>query len=452
MNTNEDIIVGISTPYAKGAISIIRLSGFGCINLVNKIFRGKNLNKVESRTISYGHIYDPETNETIDEVLVSVFRAPKTYTTEDVVEINCHGGIFVTNLIYENIVLLGARPSEPGEFTKRAFLNGRIDLTKAEAVMDVIEAENKTAVKFANKGINGHIYNLVKDYRNELLNIVATISVNIDYPEYDDVEELTNESILPSIKSLLIRLNKLLNDSIGAKYLKDGINTAIIGKPNVGKSTLLNALLNEEKAIVTDIPGTTRDVIEAKVNLGNITLNLLDTAGIRKTNDVVEQIGVKKSKEQLEKADFVLFVLDGTTALTADEKILIESLQNKPHLKIVNKADLGSKINDVNDAIYISAHNKEDIYMLEKKITSQVLKNVDINEASTYLSNARQISKLKSAIESLNEAIKAIDSNIFIDFVDIYLRDAYNYLGEITGDTATDSLINELFSKFCLGK
>lgn len=452
MNINDDIIVGISTPFAKGAISIIRLSGNGCVDLVNKIFKGKNLNKVDSHTITYGHIVDSVNRETLDEVLVSIFKAPKTYTKEDVVEINCHGGIYITNLIYENLVLLGARPSEPGEFTKRAFLNGRIDLTKAEAVMDVIEAENKTAVKFANKGINGYIYDLVTKYRNNLLDVVATISVNIDYPEYDDVEELTNEKILPQILQLNRDMKKLLKDSTGAQYLKNGINTAIVGKPNVGKSTILNALSNEEKAIVTNIPGTTRDMIESKINIGNITLNLIDTAGIRNTDDVVEKIGVEKSKKQIETADFILLILDNSTALTEDEKKLIEELVDKPHLIIVNKMDINSQKINIPNAIYMSAHNKQDVYSLEKQIVNQILKDVDISESSTYLSNARQISKLQLAINSLEEAERAIHNDAYIDFVDIYLREAYNYLGEIIGDTATDSLLNELFSKFCLGK
>lgn len=452
MNNYNDIIIGISTPYAKGAISIIRLSGEGCIELVNKVFKGKNLNKVNSHTVSYGHIIEQQTNEILDEVLVSVFKSPKTYTKEDVVEINCHGGIYITNLIYENLVLLGARPAEPGEFTKRAFLNGRIDLTKAEAVMDVIDAENKTAVKFANQGINGDIQKLVKMYRDKLLDIIATISVNIDYPEYDDVEELTNEKITPSIKELKTKLDRLLKESIGAKYLKEGINTAIIGKPNVGKSTLLNALLKEEKAIVTNIPGTTRDVIEAKVNLGNITLNLIDTAGIRKTDDLVEKIGVERSKERLENADFVLFMVDSTTPLTADEIKILTKVKEKAHLIVVNKVDQNKDFKLDEDAIYISAQNFIDVRKLEQKIVEKVLKEVNISDGSTYLSNARQISKLQSAINSLEEAINAINNNAFIDFVDVYLKDSYNYLGEIIGDTASDSLLNELFSKFCLGK
>ena len=452
MDGYNDIIIGISTPYAKGAISIVRLSGNGCIELVNKVFVGKNLNKAKSHTVSYGHIKERNSDELLDEVLVSIFKAPKTYTKEDVVEINCHGGIYITNLIYENLVLLGARPAEPGEFTKRAFLNGRIDLTKAEAVMDVIEAENKTAVKFANQGINGDIHKLVKTYRDILLDIIATISVNIDYPEYDDVEELTNERITPAIIDIKQKLDKLLKESMGAKYLKEGINTAIIGKPNVGKSTLLNALLKEEKAIVTDIPGTTRDVIEAKVNLGNITLNLIDTAGIRKTDDIVEKIGVARSKERLESADFVIFMVDSTTPLTADEKILLAKVKEKPHLIVVNKIDQNECFRLDEEAIYISAQNFIDVRKLEEEIVGKVLKEVNINEGSTYLSNARQISKLQNAINSLNEALKAINNNAYIDFVDVYLKDAYNYLGEIIGDTASDSLLNELFSKFCLGK
>lgn len=447
----EDVIIGISTPFAKGAISIIRLSGDGSISLVNKIFKGKNLNKVNSHTINYGHICD-ENGNIIDEVLVSVFKAPKTYTKEDVVEINCHGGIFVTNLIYENLVNLGVRPAEPGEFTKRAFLNGRIDLTKAEAVMDVIDAENKTAVRLANQGINGKIYDMVKNYRQQILDIIAIIDVNIDYPEYDDVEILTNEKIEPQIDVLLNDLKKLLKDSIGAKYLKEGINTAIIGKPNVGKSTILNAILKENKAIVTNIPGTTRDVIEGKVNLENITLNLVDTAGIRKTKNVVEQIGVEKSKQQISESDLILLVLDGTTTITQNEKKLIESIKSKPHLIIVNKTDLLDNIKQNPDYIYISAHDKNDIEQLEKKIIDKVLKDVDITSNSIYLGNSRQISKLHQTIESLSEALKAIEQEAYIDFVEIYLREAYNYLGEITGDTSSTSLLDELFSKFCLGK
>ena len=329
MNTiNDDIIVGISTAFAEGAISIVRLSGKGSIELVNKIFKGKDLTKVASHTINYGHIIDSN-NNVIDEVLISVFKAPKTYTKEDVVEINCHGGMFVTNQIYELLVLNNARPATPGEFTKRAFLNGRIDLTKAEAVMDIIEAENLTASRMATSALMGSTKEKVDDLRKRLMDIISIISVNIDYPEYDDVEELTNNQILPKLKDIYCDIINILERSKSAKYLKNGVETAIIGKPNVGKSSLLNALLEEQKAIVTAIPGTTRDTIEAKINLGSVTLNLIDTAGIRNTEDVVEKIGVEKSFEVISKAELVLLVLDGSRKIDESDRELLELVKNK---------------------------------------------------------------------------------------------------------------------------
>ena len=334
-NNLDDIIIGISTALSEGAISIIRLSGEGSVDLVNKCFKGKNLCKVSSHTINYGFIVD-ETKEVIDEVLVSVFKGPKTYTKQDVVEINCHGGLFVTNKIYELLVVLGARPAEPGEFTKRAFLNGRIDLTKAEAVMDMISAENNSALKIASRGLLGFIKRTVDDLRTRLLDVVATISVNIDYPEYDDVQMLTTNEIKPGIESIYKDVNNLLEKSKSAKYLKNGVDTAIVGRPNVGKSSLLNALLEEQKAIVTNIPGTTRDLVEAKINLGSVTLNLIDTAGIRETTDIVEQIGVSKSLDVFDKAELVLLVLDGSECLTQEDLELLEKVKDKKHLVIVN--------------------------------------------------------------------------------------------------------------------
>ena len=450
-NIENDIIVGISTAFAQGAISIVRLSGAGCINLVNKHFKGKNLNKVESHTISYGHIFDEDHNM-IDEVLVSVFKAPKTYTTEDVVEINCHGGLFVTNQIYECMVLAGARPAEPGEFTKRAFLGGRIDLTKAEAVMDMIDAENKNAVKLACEGLQGSIKKLIDDLREELLNIIATIDVNIDYPEYYDVQELTTNEIEPNIKSLHNKLVNILQASKSAKILKNGINTAIVGKPNVGKSSLLNGLLEENKAIVTAIPGTTRDIIEAKINLGSLTLNLIDTAGIRNTKDVVEQIGVEKSKEQIDKADFVLLVFDGSTPLDDQDKQLLHLTDNKQRLIVINKSDLELKIENIPDSIIISANNSDDIIRLKKQIIEIFNANNIQNKDITYISNARQIEKMNLAKNELEEALQYIKDGAFIDFVETPLRSAWMYLGEIIGEVSNDSLIDELFSKFCLGK
>lgn len=451
MKLFEDTIIGISTALAQGAISIIRLSGSQSISIVNKVFKGKDLTKVKANTINFGHIVCE--NEVIDEVLVSVFKSPKSYTTEDVVEINCHGGLFVTNQIYELLVLQGARPAEAGEFTKRAFLSGRIDLTKAEAVMDVIEAENKSALKIASNALKGKISSFVYQKREELLNLIATISVNIDYPEYDDVEQLTNDDILPKLNKIKYEIEEVLDNAKSAKLLKNGITTAIIGKPNVGKSSLLNALLKEDKAIVTNIPGTTRDIVEASINLDSLTLNLIDTAGIRKTDDLVEQIGVKKSIDQIDNADIILLVLDGSVELDNADVRLLKQVENKTHLIVINKTDLPNvtKIEQDN-VIYISTKDEKSIEKLEKKIIEVLHLNHIYNKDITYISNARQIDKLNQAKNALSEAIDTIDRECAIDFVDIYIRKAWLYLGEIIGETSTDNLLDELFSKFCLGK
>lgn len=455
MKLFDDTIIGISTALSKGAISIIRLSGDDAIKIVNKVFKGIDLSKVEPNTINYGHIVDFDSCQIIDEVLVSIFKAPKSYTKEDVVEINCHGGLFVTNKIYEQLVLLGARPSEPGEFTKRAFLSGRIDLTKAEAVMDVINAENSVALKIANSALNGKISTFVDQKRQELLDIIATISVNIDYPEYDDVEQLTNEDILPKLKTIKLELEDVLNNSKSAKLLKNGINTVIVGKPNVGKSSLLNTLIGENKAIVTNIPGTTRDIVEASINLGQVTLNLIDTAGIRITEDVVEKIGVEKSKEQINKADIILCVLDGSEPINEQDKEILNEIKNKCHLTIINKIDLEQKINlgEVDDnVLFISTKNNNTIKELENKILETLNLNNLFNKDITYISNARQLEKINFAIKALDEALTTIENEATIDFVDIDIRKAWLYLGEIVGQTSTDNLLDELFSKFCLGK
>lgn len=448
----DDTIVGISTAMGKGAISIVRLSGEKAIEIVNKTFKGKNLLKVKSHTIHYGHLYNQE--ELLDEVLVSVFRAPKTYTAEDVVEINCHGGSYVTNQILKLMLSSGARLAEPGEFTKRAFLNGRIDLTKAESVMDVIDAESKNALKLANKGLRGDITELITKKQQELLDIIAIIAVNIDYPEYDDVEEMTNNKILPKIKALISDLEDILKKSNTAEKIKKGIDTVIVGQPNVGKSSLLNALLRENKAIVTAIPGTTRDVIEGRLNLENITLNLIDTAGIRDTLDEVEKIGVDRSKEWLEKAELVLFLIDGSKEIDQEDIFLYEKVKNQEHLVIINKQDLDlkAKVDFFDNPIYISTKDLDSINKLEKEIVSKVLDdNINLDDL-TYVSNARQINKLSEAIKALYQAIQAIDEGIYIDFIDIYLQDAWNKLGDILGNVKDGSLLDELFSKFCLGK
>lgn len=454
MNIFDDTIVGISTPLAKGAISIIRLSGTDAINITNKVFKGKNLNKANSHTIHYGYITNPENNDILDEVLVSVFKAPKTYTVEDVVEINCHGGVFVTNQIYNLLIEQGARPAEAGEFTKRAFLNGRIDLTEAEAVMDVIDAENKSFSKVANNALRGNVKNKIEMLKEKILNIIAIINVNIDYPEYDDIEILTNDVILPKIKDIYNELIEILKYSKSAIYLKNGIDTVIIGKPNVGKSSILNALAKEEKAIVTNIPGTTRDTIEVKINLNNITLNLIDTAGIRDTNDIVEKIGVQKSIEKLEQAQLVLLILDGSRDLEEEDYNLLEQSKNKPRVILINKSDLPQKIStdQIENAVVVSAYDVNSIDIIEKAISKQIQLEGLENPNVTYISNARQIQKIKETKEALEEAIAEINIGEFIDLVELSLRKAWNSLGEITGEVNTDSLLDELFSKFCLGK
>lgn len=456
MDYIDDTIVGISTAQAMGAISIVRISGEDAIKIVKKIFKGKDLEKVPSHTITYGHIINLTNKQIIDEVLVSIFLAPKSYTTENVVEINCHGGLFVTNQIYEQVILAGARPATAGEFTKRAYLAGRIDLTKAEAVMDVIEAENKEALKIATSALNGKINAFVEEKRKELLDLIAVIAVNIDYPEYDDVEEITNEKILPKLKQITKELEQTLEDTKSAKLLKNGINVALVGKPNVGKSSLLNTLLNENKAIVTNVPGTTRDIVEASIQLKNLTLNLIDTAGIRKTSDIVEQIGVQKSVDAINKADLILFILDGNTNFTKEDEEIYNLIKDKCHIVIINKSDLNQNITLdqklTNNSLKISTLTNENIELLEEKIVDKLHLNNIKNKDITYISNARQIEKLNNAYLALKEALEVINDGMQTDFVDIYLNKAWLYLGEIIGETTKDDLLDELFSKFCLGK
>ena len=454
MNIYNETIIGISTPLMKGAISIIRLSGEKAVEIVNKVFKGKNLNKAESHTIHYGYIIDPETKNVLDEVLVSIFKAPKTYTVEDVVEVNCHGGVFVTNQIYNLLIEQGARPAEAGEFTKRAFLNGRIDLTEAEAVMDVIDAENKTFSKVANDALRGSTKKKIEELKEKILNIIAIINVNIDYPEYDDIEILTTEIIAPKIKDIYNELLDILKHSKSAIYLKNGIDTVIIGKPNVGKSSILNAIAKEDKAIVTNIPGTTRDTIEVKINLNNLTLNLIDTAGIRETEDVVEKIGVKKSIEKLEQAQLILLILDGSRELEEEDYKLLEQVKNKPHVILINKSDLPQKIDStkIENAIVVSAYDENSVEIIEKAIIKQIQIEGIENPNVTYISNARQIQKIKETKEAIEEALVEIEKQEFIDLIELSLRKAWNSLGEITGEVNTDSLLDELFSKFCLGK
>lgn len=449
----EQTIVGISTAISRAAISIVRLSGEDAINIVNSVFLEKDLTKAKSHTIHYGHIIDYKTKEIIDEVLVSIFRAPKTYTKEDVVEINCHGGGLVTQLILDQMILLGARLATEGEFTKRAYLNGRIDLTKAEAVMDVIDAESKSALSVANQGLNGKTKQKIEDLRQKLLNVIMRIYVNIDYPEYDDVKELTNNEVKPIVLDVLEEIEKLLLDSKDAVNIKNGINTVIIGKPNVGKSSILNALLNEDKAIVTPIPGTTRDTIEAKLNIGQYILNLIDTAGIHNTEDFVEQIGVQKSVEKIEKADLVLMVFDGSRSFSKEDLDLMNKIQDKKHIYIVNKQDLKQEIDltKIDNPVLISTMDQS-INRLEQEIEKVIFnEKIEFNK-NIYITNSRQIEKLSDAKQDLEKALIDINDEQFIDLIQISINEAWEALSEILGEVKDTEIIDNLFKNFCLGK
>lgn len=447
----EDTIVAISTTTGVGAISIIRLSGNEALNIASKVFT-KDLTKVQSHTIHYGFIEDR--NEKIDEVLVTVMKAPKTFTREDVVEINCHGGVATTNKVLEVLLENGARLAEPGEFTKRAFLNGRIDLLEAEATMDLISSKAESARKISMSTLTGETSNLIKDLRNELVGIISNIEVNIDYPEYEDIEVLTNENVLPSVQKFKEKLEEIIKKSEDSKVIKEGIKVGIIGKPNVGKSSLLNSLLEEEKAIVTDIPGTTRDIVEGSLIISGIPLNIIDTAGIRKTDDTVEKIGVEKSLKMIDTADLVIYILNNNEKMTDEEKELLDKTKNKKRIIVVNKIDLETKLDKSLLDNYIEISAKENIGI--DKIKNEIKRLFNIGEISsndmTYLSNARSIALLKKSLNNINEAIEEISNDNPIDIVELSLKDAWNNLGEVIGETYTDELLDELFSRFCLGK
>ncbi len=443
---NDDIIVAIATSRLEAAISIIRLSGQDCIAFVQKFFTGKIINK-ESHTITYGYIYDD--NQRIDEVLVNIYRGKKTFTGEEMVEINCHGGAFITQKVLNLCLKNGARMAEHGEFSKRAFLNGRIDLSQAEAISDLITAKNDYAASLALKGIQGNISHFIEDLREDLIQIITQIEVNIDYPEYDDVEELTAQTLLPKSQLLRDKMNQILESSKNIHLLKEGISTLIIGKPNVGKSSLLNALLQEDKAIVTDIAGTTRDIVEGTIRLDQIILNMIDTAGIRETNDIVENIGVNKSKELIHKVDLVLLVIDGSTPLTQEDYELLKLSQDTHRIIVFNKKDKGF-IQNI-DGVSISAKDK-DINELIQKIKNMFELGQITSGQEDILANARQIQLLEKANQSLNNAIEAMENQIPTDLIVTDLYNSWENLKEILGERAKEDLLDELFKRFCIGK
>lgn len=444
-----ETIAAISTAYGTAALSVIRVSGNDAISKVNKIFQGPDLTKVKSHTVHYGFILDKDSNP-IDEVLLSVLREPRTFTTEDMVEISTHGGILVTEKVLKRILETGIRLAKPGEFTERAFIHGRIDLAESEAVMDLIEAQNEKAMNIAINALKGETTKLINELREDLVQIISTIEVNIDYPEYDDIDELTNEKIKPEIEQFIKKLTNILNESKKGRLIREGVKTAIVGKPNVGKSSLLNALLNEDRAIVTDIAGTTRDTIEERVNIGGITLILIDTAGIRDSDDYVENIGIKRSKEAISNAELVILVLDASEDMTKEDEELLELTKHKRRIIVGNKKDLGTSLK-LPDMIHLSALEKTDIALLEKNIIS-TLKLSDVDHNYKYLSNIRHIQKVEKAKELLQNAVKAINEGYPIDIVEIDIKRAWETLGEITGDYHPEDLIDELFSRFCLGK
>ena len=449
----NDTIAAISTAPGVGAISIIRVSGNQSIEIVNKIFKGKNLLKVKSHTVNYGKIVD--NLKEIDEVLVTVMKSPKTFTTEDVVEINCHGSIITTKKILELLLINGARLAEPGEFTKRAFLNGRIDLTQAESVMDLISAKNESSRELAMNQLSGKVSSYIRELREDLVNVLTKIEVNIDYPEYEENEEVTIKELEEKINIIKQKMKDLLNKSENGSIIKNGITTAIIGKPNVGKSSLLNTLLEEEKAIVTDIEGTTRDIVEGTINLDGYMLNIIDTAGIRKTNDLVESIGVEKSISLIEKADLILFILNNGEEITKEELEILEKIKDKKHIIIINKIDLENKLNenklDENKIVRISTKNDIGIDKLKEKIKSYFDTQIEQKDL-TYLTNARSIAILKECLLKFNDVEESIKNIVPVDIIEIDIKYIWKKLGEIIGETYEEELIDELFSKFCLGK
>lgn len=449
----NDTIVAISTALGVGAISIVRLSGNDAINIVNKCFEGKDLTKVDSHTIHYGFIKNE--TERIDEVLVSVMRAPKTYTTEDIVEINCHGGIITTKQVLETMLNSGARLAEPGEFTKRAFLNGRIDLVESEAIMDLIESKSSEAKKMALSQLYGDLSKLITSFRDRLKNLLSSIEVNIDYPEYYDIEIVTEEKIAKEIKSMKEELKNLIERSKSSSIIKNGIQTVILGRPNVGKSSILNKLLDEEKAIVTNVAGTTRDIVEGQTYIDGILIKFIDTAGIRKTDDIVEKIGVEKSLKAVEAADLIILVLNNNEELTAEDLEILEKTKDKQRIIVINKKDLERNIKlpeNLENVVETDTNSIEGIDSLKSKIKEMFNLEKITTKDYTYLSNSRQISLITKAYQSILSAEKSLNESLPIDLIAIDLKECFDFLGQVIGISYTDEIIDNLFENFCVGK
>ena len=444
----------------EGAIAIVRLSGEEAINIADRLYKGKQpLESVDTHTIHYGHLIDPDTEQVAEEVMVSVMRGPRTFTKEDIVEINCHGGLVSVNRVLELVLRSGARLAEPGEFTKRAFLNGRIDLSQAEAVIDLIRAKTDRAMNVALNQMEGRLSTLIASLRQQLLETVAHVEVNIDYPEYD-AEEMTKDLLSTQLKEVEKEIGGILVTARQGKILREGLSTVIVGRPNVGKSSLLNSLVHENKAIVTDVPGTTRDVIEEYVNVRGVPLRLVDTAGIRETEDLVERIGVERSRERLKQADLILLVLNYNDELTHEDEKLFEAVKGMDVIVIINKTDLDKKLDldrvkelaEEHPMITTSLKHEQGVDELEQSISELFFAGEVESQDLTYVSNSRHIALLEQSRRTLEDALEAVEAGMPVDMVQIDITRTWEILGEIIGDTVSDSLIDQLFSQFCLGK
>lgn len=455
-----DTIAAVSTSPGEGGISIIRVSGDNSVKLVSKIFRGKNGRKfddIKSYTMRYGNIVDADAEEVIDEVIVSYMKGPRSFTAEDTVEINSHGGSVVTRRILDEVIKMGARLAEPGEFTKRAFLNGRIDLSQAEAVIDIIRAKTELSAKSAVLQAEGRISREIKKYRKKLLEIIAHIEATVDFPE-EDLEAATSEQVSVDLNSIIMEIDRLIINANEGKIVREGLNTVIVGKPNVGKSSLMNALLEENRAIVTEIPGTTRDIIEEYINIDGIPVRLTDTAGIRESHDIVEKIGVEKSKEKIQEADLIIMMLDFSREIDEEDKEIINYIKDKKYIVLLNKSDLYQKMNieDLNilNLRYVlktSAVTSNGIDEV-KKMIKELFFGGEIEAKDMFITNTRHKEALIRAKQSCMSAVEALKNTMAIDLASIDIRNAWSCLGEITGENLEEDIIDKIFSEFCLGK
>lgn len=456
-----DTICAIATPIGEGGVAIIRISGENALNIASKIFKPKNdydIKNMKTYTMKYGNIIDLEKKEIIDEVILSYMKSPSSYTGENVVEINCHGGVVSTNSVLNEIIKAGARLAEPGEFTKRAFLNGRIDLSQAEAVMDIITAKTELSMKSAMMQRNGELSREIEELRKYLLNVLALIEYAVDFTEDD--EDIIDHNLISQVKEGIektnLKIKNLLSNADEGKIIRDGLNIVIVGKPNVGKSSLLNALLKEKRAIVTDVPGTTRDVIEEYVNIDGIPIRITDTAGIRETEDVVERIGVEKSKEKIEEADLIILMIDTSREIDEEDKAIIDKIKDRKYIVLLNKIDLEMKISQeiiskLNNKIDISAKTGKGIDDL-KDMIKDLFFNGEITSESLIISNTRHKQALYRAMENCETAIGRVNANEYLDLISIYITAAMKALGEITGNELEEDLLNKIFSEFCVGK